>query len=556
MRALLWIAALAAAGGGVAASAGSRRETFSEDLLVKPLPDGKVLLHFEFSVQRALSTGIEGQHSYRLFPRQIGEIALRYGVRELQLAFTQGGWRDKWGYAPVASQGAGAEILARIEGPPEEAARQWKGLANALSGVFCASLNFVGQENTSSPRLTFAETTNADSNGSTSGSTGGSTGSNTGGSVLKHGYLPRENVCTENLTPWIKQLPCQSKSGIAALLNPHRLFNMHFHSMGASLAAATDATSGTPVLHYKQHVSVVLDPSTFGLGSNWTLGELMDRDLAAACPVASQSTVRVVASRPDLQTNSRPDSTGQVAGHTTHTFDLQKRRLDDIGLSFGSAAGPPPASTLPAISAHRYVTGHGGISGGIEAIIVNRRAEPVRIVYLDVLPWYLRVYSHTLKVESTAAGGRTAALAPSRLLFTPAVDRGRPSSLEVEMYLPPNSHTTLRFDCEKGFLKYTEHPPDANRGFNIGPAIVSYELPVADPAASQPLFCAAANGQAPGKACAVRIYTELFLASLPTPDFSMPYNVVSLTCTVLALFFGRVFNLLTRDFAILKQADI
>ncbi|KAJ2566065.1 Subunit of the glycosylphosphatidylinositol transamidase complex-like protein, partial [Coemansia sp. RSA 1836] len=56
--------------------------------------------------------------------------------------------------------------------------------------------------------------------------------------------------------------------------------------------------------------------------------------------------------------------------------------------------------------------------------------------------------------------------------------------------------------------------------------------------------------------CTVQAYTELLLASLPTPDFSMPYNVITFTCTILALFFGRIFNLLTRDYAVLKPAEV
>jgi len=33
---------------------------------------------------------------------------------------------------------------------------------------------------------------------------------------------------------------------------------------------------------------------------------------------------------------------------------------------------------------------------------------------------------------------------------------------------------------------------------------------------------------------------------MPVPDFSMPYNVITMTCTVLALCFGSFFNILTR----------
>ena len=35
---------------------------------------------------------------------------------------------------------------------------------------------------------------------------------------------------------------------------------------------------------------------------------------------------------------------------------------------------------------------------------------------------------------------------------------------------------------------------------------------------------------------------------LPTPDFSMPYNVIILTSTVIAMAFGTMYNLLVRRF--------
>lgn len=44
----------------------------------------------------------------------------------------------------------------------------------------------------------------------------------------------------------------------------------------------------------------------------------------------------------------------------------------------------------------------------------------------------------------------------------------------------------------------------------------------------------------------VRSYTEVLLVPLTTPDFSMPYNVITFTCTVLALYFGSLLNVLRR----------
>lgn len=49
---------------------------------------------------------------------------------------------------------------------------------------------------------------------------------------LRHASLPSEHVCTENLTPFLKLLPCKSAAGIASLLNPHRLFDADWHGMG------------------------------------------------------------------------------------------------------------------------------------------------------------------------------------------------------------------------------------------------------------------------------------------------------------------------------------
>ncbi|KAJ1765446.1 Subunit of the glycosylphosphatidylinositol transamidase complex-like protein [Coemansia sp. RSA 1813] len=523
-------------------------EIFSENLLVKPLRDGKTLLHFEFEIKQTSTIGIQAsQHHYHLFPRQIGEIALQNNVEELYLSFTQGNWRqDAWGYPPTSSQGVGAEIIARINGTEQASLGKWKGLTNALSGVFCASLNFISDENTSKPRLMF----------NVSASNSGDINVPAHHGTLRHGFLPRESVCTENLTPWIKQLPCQAKSGLGALLNPYRLYNMHFHSMGISLGPVMDAIGDEQEgLVYKQHITVVLDPRTFGLDKSWALGELMERDVEAACPVSSKSTVQVVLPEAGVQVFPEPARRETLVGQNTYVYDIQKQDAASIRFEFSTTdEKETQAQLLPVVTAHRHVNGHGGgSSGGVETEIINRSNKPMGITYFDSLPWYLRVYLHTLAIEATDSDGRITKLRPTNTMFTPAIDRGRPSSIELTMTLPANTRTALRYSFDKGFIKYSEHPPDANRGFNIGPAIISYR---SNADVNRPLVCALQNTWSRQQSeCVVRVYTELFLASLPTPDFSMPYNVITFTCTILALFFGRIFNLLTRDFAVLKDSD-
>lgn len=46
----------------------------------------------------------------------------------------------------------------------------------------------------------------------------------------------------------------------------------------------------------------------------------------------------------------------------------------------------------------------------------------------------------------------------------------------------------------------------------------------------------------------IRVYSESLLVNLPTPDFSMPFNVICLGCTAVALAFGGLHNLTTKAF--------
>ena len=83
-------------------------------------------------------------------------------------------------------------------------------------------------------------------------------------------------------------------------------------------------------------------------------------------------------------------------------------------------------------SASRHVTGLGQERGGVRATVRNLGREPVTIVYLDIVPWYLRLFLHTLTITNN---GRP--LEPKRLEFIPGIDRVRPYHLEMVLTLPP-----------------------------------------------------------------------------------------------------------------------
>ena len=124
----------------------------------------------------------------------------------------------------------------------------------------------------------------------------------------------------------------------------------------------------------------------------------------------------------------------------------------------------------------------------------------------------------------------------SIISYTPPVPHSRPALLQAVLRLPPSSTLHLTMDVLKPFLRYTEHQPDAQRGWDLPPAV----------------FITRSNDSATRGG---RIYSRPVLVDVATPDFSMPYNVIIMSSTLIALIFGSVFNLLTRRFVAIKLDD-
>lgn len=96
----------------------------------------------------------------------------------------------------------------------------WNKLTSFLSGQFCASISLISPTETVNPKAAFQpflsnDFTNAIGN-------------------QRYGFvasLPQEAVCTENLTPWTKLLPCRNRKGLGNLLTATNIFNSQFISL-------------------------------------------------------------------------------------------------------------------------------------------------------------------------------------------------------------------------------------------------------------------------------------------------------------------------------------
>lgn len=114
---------------------------------------------------------------------------------------------------------------------------RWTGLRNALAGHFCASLGSLDAQRTSSPLAAFP----ISSPHSTP-------------HALRYASLPSEHVCTENLTPFVKLLPCKTRAGLATLLTPQRIFDADWHGLSVHVQSTQRG------VELKLGVQAVFDP--------------------------------------------------------------------------------------------------------------------------------------------------------------------------------------------------------------------------------------------------------------------------------------------------------
>ncbi|TMS16552.1 GPI transamidase component PIG-T [Larimichthys crocea] len=197
------------------------KDDFQEELVIRPLHSGDIYASFQFRTvwETDFMKGNKVSH-YRLFPKSLGQVISKFSVRELHISFTQGYWRTmRWGQ-PYQPSPPGAELWVWFQDSVTDVDGTWKELTNVLSGIFCASLNFIDSTNTVQPSASFKPL---------------GIGNVTDHRFLRYATLPREIVCTENLTPWKKLLPCGSKAGLAVLLKSEKLFHSSFHSQAVHI---------------------------------------------------------------------------------------------------------------------------------------------------------------------------------------------------------------------------------------------------------------------------------------------------------------------------------
>uniref|UniRef100_A0A182TB29 GPI transamidase component PIG-T n=1 Tax=Anopheles maculatus TaxID=74869 RepID=A0A182TB29_9DIPT len=408
-------------------------DVFDEELFIKPLPDKFVYSYFQFTTRWELGKNDSLLHT-NLVPRPLAELFYHFGVQELHLSFTYGLWRyESWGY-PVTDAGPGAEVWAWFEHTTDRASvdHRWKMLCGTLSGLFCASLSFIDPSNTFEPVYTLRPQTHRFPGQSEP--------------ILRYAALPREIVCTENLTPWAKLLPCRSREGLVSLLVPDSIYSSNYHSLGVHMRKlCANAECSEFQLEVKQTVSVVQDLRLFG-GPNWSIRKLFGQGMEGSCALATTSNVYV-----DVTDNNGAIDVSQKADETIlsvrggartelQRFDVKqfeavmakgRRAMFNVAImdkrdpNVIIVAGPPP------IFAKRFILGVGQERGKIVTHITNAHWGALDLIVFENIPWFVPIYLHTLNIRHGSER-----IQPTFLHYTPGVQRERPYGLEVAFRIP------------------------------------------------------------------------------------------------------------------------
>lgn len=558
---------------------------YNETLSLKPLPRNNLLASFQFHMESQpvdityfnASTDVHvGEKHYSYFPRALGPILEATNTRELHLRFTQGWWDvESWGRLPhngMQSGGTGVELWTVIEAPNLDAAKQsWFKLSKTLSGFFCASLNFIDDSITTFPRhATHHQTRFALSPENKL--------------YYLRAALPSEPICTENLTPFLKLIPTRGKAGISTLLDGHKVFDSLWHGMSIDVTTACDEQQCH--LEMDQAVNAVIDitrslrkkneggipkpvpgndlrcdesklstswicfPSTDRTDVSWSLEDLYGRKIKGPAfindPQSTQIKIDIDPEHWNVRFSEEDDEktlSWEVFGQGKSQISehVRKDKLYDIKFESPDSKNVVSVETPP-ILVSRSLTGYSQDQGGFRTSLSNPSDSTIDFIYFESLPWFMRLYLNTLNVEVQNSSGifqntnsfngflRKHELTESDYIkdryYKPAIDRLRPSQLEFSISLPPKLSLVLTYQFDKSLLLYHEYPPDANHGFSIEPAVITI--------------------LGKDQTAVYEFRSTSLLLTLPTPDFSMPYNVIILTCTVMSLAFGSIFNLLTK----------
>lgn len=477
-----------------------------EQLDIGYLTGNALLVEAKWSLSRSLShSNTDGIVSLQSFPHVIYAALNKFAVADARLSWTRGLWdARKWGQAAFSTASSGFQLSSHMRRKAEpELQQDFEDFIALMSAFSCSSLRKLDWS-----QVVFPEDARRDA-------------------VAVFGILPHEPLCTENFNALLGTLlPSGRGTGLAGVLSAEAVFRSVFCMCDLRMALQ----DGTMSMHLAYRA--VFDLQQYERHGQWTLASLFGARAFTPNPLASASRVSLTLPLPERdKLLVAPGSTAQ--DHQTMRALYDASAALDAGIGARRLAGPVPVPP-PELAVFRFQLGNGDQGGAFGLSIENRtdRAQTVRV--LEVLPWYFRIHLHRAQMYCDARATPMHAIV-SEFSYEPAVRRGRPARLESTWHIAPHSTAHVVVPFEREFLRSDDFPADWDRGIELPGALLRQD--------------------APDSPAHTTTTTNTLLFTWPLPDHTMPFNAVTMSATLLALFYGAFFNMSFRRWYLRIDSD-
>ena len=386
-----------------------------------------------------------------------------------------------------------------------------------ISGYFCASLNTLKYSNAIKPTLPSFPLQNPSKANKTR--------------VLA-GIIPSEPVCIENLQPFFDLLPCSNRAGLAGMFKQEAIYQSDFHSIEVEFFTHSNR------IELNLRMITVYDLSRWDRNNNWSLVSLFGRSYKKPCPCNDPKIILRIPNNDDgMFLKSLHHQHEKISTFEDH-FEIVymgKDLFNEIG-----ASNVPkmihPIDESDQFNAFRFKSGTTDDFGGFGLVLENDSLFPLEVTVIESIPWLFRVFLHEGEFALNYERIPPSKLPEYLMEFSiePSIIRKRNLLLQTKWRIPAQSKIQIYFPIEREFLRIDEFPVNSERGIELPGALIFYH-------------------DSKGKTSFTQTSNTL-LFTWPIPDGTMPFNVITMTSTLSALFYGSFFNLIFRRFY-LKHPD-
>lgn len=347
------------------------------------------------------------------------------------------------------------------------------------------------------------------------------------------GIIPSEPVCIENLQPWLDLLPCSNSAGLAQMFKPEAIYQSDFHSIEVEFSVNEDKNW----IEMNLRMVTVYDLNKWNRNRNWSLTSLLGKPIMKFCPFTSKDP-KVILNIP----NSSEHFTTLLQQKDLAKSEGEQLKIEYEGNELLAEIGATDISQFEhsidkpnQFRAYRYKSGSKDDFGGIGLLLENNLSTPLEITVIESISWMFRVFLHQGQFSLNSKLIEPSQLANylKKFLIEPAINRKRNLLIQSTWLIPPHSRIQIHFPFEREFLGIHEFPSNSERGIELSGALIFYKT-------------------------TEKFYTETtntLLFTWPIPDGTMPFNVITMTSTLAALFYGSFFNLIFRRYYLKNLND-